>query len=358
MSMHVSNEDNLRHVIRICQRFLAEKFQLSLDTAALGEFVQDALNTLDPRLDLEEANKAIIVKVKDAVLAKQASMEGQLPPLPQQGSVPASDDDFYKRLQDLETQRSLPPQNLSAAAAKSPIISTTSSSAAPPVGGPSVVYLPATASPSRYHKSVVINGSDRMWEYFTKRSTLVWPGPTQGTSTTLVALLLPKLCAGMTPVVSVEITGAAGNSVETVCILQAGNGSGWDAWVPCGEAAVFKTLACPWTIKLRDNFLRPLDLGEDAIIIKKSVQLQNGNTKIMFEGGSTDMSLCRGTRIRVNPDGSPTHFDTVIINYDNASAAAEIPRRDENLANAKMCNLSMQATLVLSVPTATTQLAQ
>ena len=365
------HEQNLQHVSRVCQRFLADKFQVAMELSALLELVREASRTLDPRLDLEEANKAIIVKVKDTVLSARAHMESaapsaavldEIPPLPQQASSTgnADEDDFYKRLQDLETQRSMPPPS-SAPAVPSPLVSPPIQPTAPTAvaaAGPSVVYLPATASPARYHRPILINGSDRMWEYFTKRSTLVWPGPIKGSSTILVALMLPKACAGMTPVVSVEITGAAGNSVETVCILH-DTGPVWDRWVPCGEA-LLKTLACPWTIKLRDNFLRPLELGDDTQVVKQSVKLQNGNTKIMLEyRDPLPLSMSRGMRIRLKPAGggaargAADEFDTTVINYDEASNAAEIPFHEAALANARVCNLHMQASLVLSVPTAT-----
>jgi hypothetical protein len=365
------HEQNLQHVSRVCQRFLADKFQVAMELSAILELVREVSRTLDPRLDLEEANKAIIVKVKDTVLSARAHMESavpsaavldEIPPLPQQASSTgnADEDDFYKRLQDLETQRSMPPPS-SAPVVPSPLMSPPQLTApTAPTGiaaaGPNVVYLPATASPARYHRPILINGSDRMWEYFTKRSTLVWPGPIKGSSTILVALMLPKACAGMTPIVSVEITGAAGNSVETVCILR-DTGPVWDRWVPCGEA-LLKTLACPWTIKLRDNFLRPLELGEDTQVIKQSVKLQNGNTKIMLEfRAPLQLSMSRGMRIRVKPAAGGAscdgEFDTTVINYDETSNAAEIPFHDAALANARVCNLHMQASLVLSVPTAT-----
>ena len=388
--MEVRSEQNIQHVIRFCQRFLVEKFYVTLDSDAVGDLVRDALRSVDPGLSLEEANKAIIVKVKERVLAHSQSQghggphgqgQGQGPsgpsqmamdpvPPPQMAKMSKHDlndeDDFYKRLQDLEAQRSLPQVNLGvgggggSGSVPNPVIQP-SAPVVPPIGGPSVVYLPASATPNRYHKSIIINGSDRMWEYFTKRSTLVWSGSgASGVSTQLVALLLPKLCAELTPVVSVEITGATGNSMDIVCILRdRGHGPTWDTWVPCGDAAL-KTLACPWTIKLRNNFLRPLDFGEDALVIKQSMQLYNGNTKIILETRDRDKALCKGMKLLIRPAvgggaDDAREFETTVLNYDETSYAIEVPRITEgtttsiNLENAKVCNLHMQATLVLSV---------
>ena len=387
----VRSPQNVAHVTTVCRRFLSERFQVTLDADALAGYVHDAISEVVARgkhqsQSLEEANKLVIVRVKDRVTQPQTppilSQQLSQPSLPSSSQPPAGqpsasssqvpsitlshtahfedliqdEDEFFKKLQDLENQRNLPPPPQAANTIASPISAPSPSTSLVPQVASSVVYLPPSTAPTRLAKSVIINGSDRMWEYFTKRSTLVWSGPIPPNvpQVNFASLLLPKKCAELTPVVVVEITGAAGNSTETICTLSSSttNTGVWDTWVPCGEAlGQVKALSCPWTIKLLDNFRRPLELGEDALTIKQVARLYNGNTKITFEDHShTNSGLCKGAQLLIRCKGD---IYVTVINYDPSNNAIEVTPIGSDVAiamsGAKVCNLHQQATIVLTL---------
>jgi hypothetical protein len=96
------------------------------------------------------------------------------------------------------------------------------------------------------------------------------------------------------------------------------------------------------------------------------MQLYNGNTKIILETRDRDKALCKGMKLLIRPAvgggaDDAREFETTVLNYDETSNAIEVPRisggtgtdggagASINLENAKVCNLHMQATLVLSV---------
>jgi hypothetical protein len=347
ISMDVNSDTNKNHVFEVCQRFLQDKYQFNLDENTLREHIRFAIETIDHTVSgsLEEANKAIITKVKNWVLNNYSL---------------ADENEFHKRLQDLEKLRELPPKLTTGSASSAPASGAAGtlpfiSNALTPVTQPppssaittqNVVYLP---EPPKYQQHIIIHGSQRMWEYFPKRSTLIWSGQLKGSAAYCAALLLPKICASQTPVVIIEITGAAGNSIDIACILESGAGAGasdrstgWDKWIPCGNS-VIKALACPWTIKIKDLFQRPLDLGEERSIVQSS-QLYNGNTKITLNAHDI---LMKGSKVLIKKHNES--FETVVINYDSSTHAVEIPRNEKSLDQGRVCNMNMQATLVLLI---------
>jgi hypothetical protein len=216
---------------------------------------------------------------------------------------------------------------------------------------------------------VIINGADRMWEYFSKRSTLVWSGPVPpGVSQVrLVSVFLPGECANQTPVVVVEVTGAAGNSVDSVCCRSSPSGSGaagnsgWDTWTPCTESfAELKSLACPWTIKLKDTFGNALDIGEDGCIVQQVVHLMNGNTKVILEkekekDSGSHCAFANGCKILVRggAGGGGSDAYAKVLYYDQSRDALEIEGTGcAALAQgAKILNMQAQATIVLAMST-------
>ena len=353
MAADVSSPENVSHVVTLCHRFLTETYKVQLDADALVHMVHDAIRSLPP-LPIGDANKAIIVAIKDRVLTQPAQ---QQPAVANPGSnlqkmfavsYDNNEDEFFKKLQDLESHRAIAKPN------KPPISPLTEPSRTELRMGPeqSIVYLPNTAIPPRINKPVVINGSDRMWEYFTKRSTLVWIGPIPHSSPNVrfEHILLPSECSAQTPVVTVNIKGAAGNSVSSICIKTSA-GNTWDTWTPCAtvaSGAYLKALACPWTIKLTDNFGQPLDMGNDAGVIATTTRLMNKNTKVTFK---TPENIRKGDVLLIKKSNPDIIIKMKVINYDPDNMAAELPplTPPTDLTGAKVCNLHYQATMIISL---------
>jgi hypothetical protein len=349
--MHVASDGNVSHVATICQRFLQEKYHAEASIPALSDLVREAIVELNMNnqniSSIEDANKRIILNIKSKVLA-------QPEPLPRTFSDvhptdDADEDEFFKKLQDLETQRCLPPP----VNAAPPIISSNTANANPNANTAttqqSIVYLPSALP--RVSKPVVINGADRMWEYFTKRSTLVWTGPIPANvaQAKLTALLLPSMCSRITPLVLIEITGAAGNTIQIVCTRSTCDlrGDGWETWTPCGSESL-KVLACPWTLKLKDHAMQPLDMGEDAFTIIKTIKLYNGNTKITLSAPPSTHGISKNSMLLIK--SSDVSINVNVLAFDVNINAMEIAFvGDIDLVGTTVCNLSHQATIVLAL---------
>lgn len=346
----VYSPENVAYVTKLCKRFLFEKYQLDISADTLEPMVSDAARDVGTIVDvsLEDANKMVIVKIKERMVSVQPS----LPPRPELNE-PNNEDDFFKKLQDLESHRTLPIQSNNIPLLQKQPITTVDIGSSGPLAAPAqVVYLPSSTAPLRIVKPVIVNGSDRMWEYFTKRSTLIWTGPIPSNvpSVRLVIIMLPTLCSSQTPAVIVNITGAAGNTMTTVCVREnTGLSSGWDGWRPCCDSlSQLKALACPWTIKLQDTYGIPLNMGDDGSTIKQATLLRNGNLKIIFD----DVFVVNNNEtllVRMYKKNDVTYN---VIHYDPYNNAAELACANTSdaqcLVGAKVCNLGRQATIVLS----------
>ena len=301
---------------------------------------------------MEEANKLTILKVRDAIL-KDPPMEplGRPKYTREEDETSKDEDDFFKKLQDLENQRSIPVRG------PTPLTPLTPPQPSAPQQVPStpapVVYV--TPPVARPQKPIIINGADRMWEYFRKRSTLVWNGqlPPNTASVNVVALMIPSVFACLTPIVCIEISGAAGNSVEALCtrrdsVPSVEAGPLWDTWIPCSDFAQLKALACPWTITLCNHYHEPLELGEDAFSFTNAVRLQNGNIKLMFD--TPVQHMISGMCLRIITKNNQCHT-AIVVHYDDFGNAAEVKTMCdvESLPGSKILNLHLQPTVILAL---------
>lgn len=395
---------NLNHVASVCVHFLNQKYGVDVGSRinSIVEAIANDIARSDMigRITLEDANKLIISQVKDKIIStanaspsaspsasEQVQVEGfrvhsghnELEGLGgdavqvQDGIAVTSEDDFYKALQDLETHRNLPPPVGSPSPVKpqQAIQSSHSSQAinleqgALAAQSPQIVYLPSSMTPKRVSTPVIITGSNRMWEYFTKRSTLVWSGPVppKAVQVGLSALLLPAFASQQTPIVQVEVTGATGKTIQCICARDGISakgcgheyGHGWDTWKPLDDFTELKVLACPWTISLKDLYGQNLELGEDGQAIQNISKLVNGNIKILLNGSRH--CIFKESKLIVRNNEKDTHLQ--IINYDpilNACEASVIDSNNDTFLvsiqkpNAlRLLNLHAQATIVLSI---------
>lgn len=349
--MSISNQRNIVHVCDICKMFLREKYQLDVDNTIINTHINVVIQEIGQTLDemtLEEANKVIIINVKERLLKLEREQEPE-PELEQEQPI-ADDDDFFKKLQDLETRRTLPLSATTPPYTPSPTPSMPQAS-----GTPSIVYLPNAMTPPRTCKPVVINGGERMWEYFTKRSTLVWNGPIPPSTAQIsfVQLLLPVVCGSQTPLVQTEITGAAGTSINVVCMRVTNCGTGWDAWKPCTDAfGELKNLACPWTIKIQNAMGNVLSLGDDGYTITGACRLINKHLKITID--ARDDNILTGSTLFIKTQ-SNKYIHAKVLNYDHNAYAVEIlpefPCTIDELMKARVLNYHAQACIVLSLAT-------
>ena len=321
---------NFQHLLDFCATFLVDKYNISIAVPQLKAILQSSIGELmqfyrdhPPFPVLDEFNKRTIIKVKDKVLlmhresvgssrrttkkastpppknveeayptasdpqssqVQQAPLQDMLPP-PSMDSPEEDADEFAKKLQQLELQRSA---SIVPAAKDQQQESTTPSPpflqapapTPPPPSTPTVLFVPTVTQQPRIVKSLMIHGADRMWDYFHERNAFVWAGPTPESSTLSVASLqLPSSIADWTPVVELHIAGAGGQTMDIHCVCKTRTGCAWDVWVPCStDVATLRTIACPWNIQVRDALHQPIPIGSDGFIIESVDVLMHGNS--------------------------------------------------------------------------------
>lgn len=384
---------NVQYLFQLCKEFLQDKFQLKVSEPQLQSMLQSSMQELilyfrnhPPMPSLDELNKRAIIRVKDKALqgvsppqrpTKPSRPRSSKPPVeeeeepiaspspaltdplpppvmeskrPTDPNVAEDGDDFVKRLQQLELQRSanlVVAENPSSKALQPPappVLQAPAAAPAPP-SAPTVLYVPTVQSPSKMSRTIVVSSLDRMWDYFHDRHTFPWNGPTPDSSTIAVArLLLPSRVSRQTPLVEVRVTGAGGQTIDIHCTCVA-QGPVWDTWQPVATHATLRNIACPWNIQLRDISQQPLELGKDGIQVRGAELLPRGTTKLQLsdqEGIHKDTLLvCKA------PGGEVTrHHVLQVSDLGVEIAGARVSSFHEDV----LCAVwNMQSTVVLEV---------
>lgn len=336
-----TSSQNYMHLHTLCSQFLADKFQIRLTDQQLKGILKSSVQELmqffqsnPPLPSLEEFNKRAIVRVKEkAMLLVRETSVPVPPPLPQppvQSAPPPlpspaaarqdsellpppvmergdgrndatidaeeASEDFAKRLQQLELQRSAniaPKEGIGSTTPPPPVLSSPPVVPPPPTNAPTVLYVPTVQNAIRYSKTILIHSAERLWDYFHDRNTFVWAGPLppEHATITVASVQLPVAVSHMTPVVLLHIQGAGGQTMDIHCVRMQGSGENgtWDTWQPCG-GAVLRAIACPWNIQIKDALQNPLDLGQDGMVIEEALLLPRGTTtrlKLSHSSGVT-----------------------------------------------------------------------
>jgi len=322
MSGEFLSVGNLNHLISITNRFLYDKYNFRMmETVSMEELKKEwqllmmevfqNFNEQGMGKEFQKMNMKVLSTMKDRIKDRfqlQISPEKAFTNAMAQQSVVVSvpvqgnpiepeervmdnaleEDEFMDKVRLLENQRRTAP--VTPVAPSIPVPPTTQpplklEPAKPPESNYVQVFptpIPhiqnsglannsGTAKKERFHY-ISIHAKDRNWVFSPSRQSWVWSGSLPANanlgSLRLSALMLPHWIQN-TPYVVVEITGAGGQKMRSICLFKDGSANkGWLTLKPLNRSDEMRPLATPWTIALLDAFDAPLTLGEDTMIIK------------------------------------------------------------------------------------------
>ena len=124
------------------------------------------------------------------------------------------------------------------------------------------------------NQAFVINSWNRNVEFAPLRNGIVWSGPlnTSAFYITMERLFVPNYVVKQTPYIVVSITGAGGKTVHINAYptdTTTNTYSSWMQYVPIASTASFAALSSPWTVLLLDAYGDALNLGEDVLCATK-----------------------------------------------------------------------------------------
>ena len=164
------------------------------------------------------------------------------------------------------------------------------------IAAPTVIYIPTKSKISDLQQ-IIISSIDRGWDYNPKRSTFIWSGnisKDENMKLAFAGIFLPKIVATFTPIIIIEIQGAGGKKQNILCSLSF-EGPIWDKWYVVrttdSKDTTIRPISSPWTIKLLDTFNNPLNVGEDAQIIKSVDVLINRYARMELENSCNDTCI-------------------------------------------------------------------
>jgi hypothetical protein len=404
---------NIKNLSVICNRFFLEKHnvELSLDTLhiilpkILSKIV-DHYAANPPIPPVEEVNIIAMTRLKEFVLKQQQQQQPlqqplqqqpfmqqqqsfmqqqpsenvqqidpiqpleamqqmrqlQLPPLPQMNNVLPSEtshddetpESLVKKLQKLEHERQT--AKLIVPNAPDPVDPSTYGKApllqpVVPVA-PTIVYVPQMNADTKTHKqisskTITINSEHRHWQYFNERASFTFSGPlAEPTSSSMMlsCLLLPTCISHIAPYVIVHIIGAGQQKEECVCVLHS-CGRTWDVWKPSSKNMTLRLLALPWTINILDSNRKLLNMGCDGTIVKDALVALNHNTKLICNRKMDYVAKGQTLMFRHEADESTVTATIINIVDDNIIIEGEVT----SIINSCICNLSLQASLIIEV---------
>lgn len=294
---------NIDHVFSLCQRFLQERKQVNLPTEQLMSVVKSTMQAISANAGsnpppLNELNKITMGKVRDTVLAALAQPPSQPPMQPPPSVQPAQpvqarpepenaveEDIFFQKLKELEIQRSTterpqPPSNVATLKADVSEVSPAPVAPSAPILPPTVIVHTNEKRPSN---AIYISSRQRSWNVQTQRSTFLWEGDIHNafeyqSEALVVSVIAPSIWH---PVLWLNIEGAGGQTQS--CYLKASHTHGpWTYYTPFREATgMIRLVSPPWKVSLCDDQKEPLNLGDDAWIIKKTLETSKGHG-VMF----------------------------------------------------------------------------
>lgn len=283
--------ENLQHLGSTIEGFLYDKYQLKLsEMLPIAEFestVREVMARVDANskgATLTEKNKQTILMVRDMLLQEKIPPEAPTHmPAPIERTATKSEepeDQFMKKLQELEHKRKVPPTVLQQAQApppSPPMAPPVQAAAAPtvlaPAPAPVVVAVPP---PPRQGITHIISSWDRNISSNPERAVLRWPTPLPVSSnpvgTSIAGVFLPASFSSYTPHISLVIEGAGGGM--TSCLLApdtqgARSIHGWQRWSPMNASLSYiRNVASPWVIQLRSADGNLIPLGIDHFQVR------------------------------------------------------------------------------------------
>lgn len=285
-----------------CQDRMNVSIAKVLGEATVYEAVAAATHAPQPpAADVDAMNKYMAVRLRERFQAMLRDQAGA-------GPAPAAEadpDDFYFRLQDIETTRQrVHDISVDAGAAASATGEAPGPAALPP--NIATVFIP---TPSKRGQTLCIRSFARPWHAATPRSTLAWAGPLppfiDATNVRVAALQLPFFVAQQTPYVRIVIDGVGGATTECVVMPRdVAPGARWTMWeAACESLSYIIPVPCPWSIRLLDANGQLLDMGMDGMsMVKKETAAASSATYVVV--GRPDVMT--GDMLWIQPSGGPS----------------------------------------------------
>lgn len=241
----------------------------------IANAVKKALQSAPPSASVETVLRAAMQDARSILLNM---CQAAPPPSPTPTPTPAlpqetdPQQDFMSRLAHLETQR----RAESSVVSSPPVSENQNQNQSIPASTPTLHSMPpiVVPLPDKRGRIFPITSASREWSYQPDRACFVWPGPLPPRSKqedashiALAAIQTPAFVQGLTPFVTVRVTGVGDASASCVFLPQSGSGGGggkWTTWYPCSPATRFiRHVPTPWTVELLDSFGERVELGAD-----------------------------------------------------------------------------------------------
>jgi hypothetical protein len=360
MSRFLSKE-NFEYVFNISKQYLEDAKGLSVNN--LQEFqrlVACEMKTIAAAPEhkngasIDVLNKKAIVCVRNAFLAAvptvpTAPTAPTVPadPVPEESPDERSEDAFFKKLKDLEYQRTIAANAMAAVANVKP-------AEEPPRNPAPIQVPPSTIILKGNHEGIaqkdvtviVVSSMQRMWQYQTDRSTFIptsveFPDNADTNNMSLVKVIIP--CMSTTewlPYFKFTLEGAGNQSID-VMLVPVRMDKRWIHLEPLNARAI-KPLATPWTICLKDAYGTPLEIGHDGAVVKNIIQTDRGTLAL----DCSDMVAGEYSEGDVVWIGGRSR--TIVLKVH--PSAIEIKKGSDVKINDQLVNLTRQVTCFIELP--------
>lgn len=292
MPMFLS-KDNFQHVFEVCKSFLNDVLRIQVEDTELHGIVANEMTNVhalqqsksdasSKALPTDVLNKTVIINVRKRLASAK-------PPAQQEEQQEAAEGDeqvFFKRLKNLEIQRSLVTAT-----------TITENTTTPPPQPhaihtalqPQTIIVKENGVGSMIERGTkhlwVVCSQDRLWMYEHRRNPFII---TKDIDKRVDNMSL-KVCSAIIPILQHNpvhpfyylcFEGAGKQNVEIPLYVTNTHGGYIHLACPSPDAAHIPTLSMPWTLTLLDPFRREVDIGIDGWQIRSATYNHSGDTTI------------------------------------------------------------------------------
>lgn len=277
------SKPNFDIVYGLCKGFLIDHMRLGIDESTLQQavalemkHVASTNNNNDVR-SLDDLNKTVVIGIKNKFTIKQA---------PEVKNEDKQEDEteqsFFKKLKQVEIQRSIVPSVVQAAPAPVPVSQPQNT---PQPAAPQTIIVRESISHLVKQKKHIwcIASQDRLWLYQTARVPFITkselPHNIDMSSMRICAAIVPQSSrVTSVPFFYLSIEGTGKHVMELVMCVDKVHNNYIELRCPSDEASYMLPLSLPWTVNLFDNFHNQVDIGYDGWHACASGETPNGTT--------------------------------------------------------------------------------
>jgi hypothetical protein len=352
------SKENYEHVFNISKQYLEESRGLEIVPIEFQKLVAGEMKTIgsipeNKGLALDILNKKAIVAIRESFLN---SLQTQVPVTEDKDHDEKCEETFFKKLKDLELQRSV-----EATAVSATIAPTVIKPAEEPPGAPAPIQMPpstiiingaqeARGGAKQDVATISLNSWGRLWQYQNERATfipsaIVFPHSADINKMSLAKVIVPNIATiNWIPYFVFVLEGAGKQSIE-VTMVSTYTDKKWIHLEPIAMQTI-KPLATPWTITIRDAYGTMLDIGRDGHVISNVLATDRGSlalelSDVSYYGQEFAIGdvLAIGTR----------RVQVINVHHNSIEIPASL-NGDEVKENDQVLNLSRQVSCFLEMP--------